>query len=1130
MNINPISLTLCTKEYNWEYNNSCNSLIPVGESVSFDLITIPKLEFDFLICVESQLPNPTDDFEFDYACDDNYKVQYYPTGENADATMVFEKLGNFDFDICADTQNPDIGGDYEYHTDDTCVDEYRPEILGTGENANADMVYSSLFIEMPGKAGSELDLNNCTPITTLDLGLCTQPLEISGKNKQYNFTMCSGETNPEPIDIDPHDFGFNRPWDYLCDTMVGDVYTGEFGYATLQGAITLPLSRNFTGESADVVNMVLAIQFEPYVYTGELVVKDEFLETNPAEDFEADADTGESADADLFREIEFKEVYPYSGESADGDLEINLPDIMDHDQFTGEIAEGTLIGSSVLFPNFQYTGESGDGDLLIDPLVNIGEPLAESGEFAYSDLLDNPSSEMIADVYTGEAFKDYTMNTTKALYPDVYTGEFADVIKLSINTTLQGDAESGENADSDLETFEPDELEPFVETGEMGDTDLAVSLLMFPRTHTGESVYTDLEIIPFIPWDWGSMYSGESVLVTELVEQTQYAIARGGESADVISLQTVPSFYPIALTGENGYSLISTSIGFNVYADTGESGLVESLYVTPGQEFEAEMLSGELGQADTNILNYPIFRLNVIISSQTMYDGLGGAGGLNFCPDDCCDSVDDAGYLIFDARPSDRPSYGQCGPYESTEMIMNLTCGVRFDAEAYTGESGIYYIDREYLPFGDMPGSCDDYQGDDICSPDVCYYPQGVDPNGDPCIKDDLYWLYNEAHPPVLLRTPVFEPVASSGEFGIVWWEDKDDFLSLMTQQMRVDLVVSNFGDVYTGEKASFDLQIYEADWKYPFRQTANNFQADFNFEANEYFRFCPGYLIPEGDNVIFEFASPIFLDCFGYFGKTGESVSDLELVTISGPRIDQYSGESAKASLHVVGPWLLKTWVDMRAEADLIVTQNIFPNIYTGEQGRAKFPDRKVLQYSGEWANLAELAQSLPSVKWVTESGCISNIYNPLTPDGDYDHDYENYDRCVEFMPYFGRVVAECTDEFVYYIHLLPETMGNNMEASASMARQPLFDLKMYTGESLSFQEYIAETGESIELDLETFQTIPLELELIKGDQRAYATINLPNRYLEPLVETGEIGDGDLEINDLTIVKKREPMILEFG
>ncbi|RLF57157.1 MAG: hypothetical protein DRN27_08300, partial [Thermoplasmata archaeon] len=952
-------------------------------------------------------------------------------------------------------------------------------------------------------------------------------LHISGKNYQFDITLCDSETNPQPIDIIPHVFSFNRPWNYICSSITLDASTGESASATILGSLKLPLDPTYTGESADLTNLGLDISFTNMKgYTGEEADVDFF--TRPFVTFDIQNLSGEYGETDIYRSIFIGTDITYTGEEVDADMETIGPINPITDSYTGEEVDADFAITAILNP-LMYSGQEVDADLKDDPLIELENPTIDTGEEVDTDLEIFQAPALTLDsMYGGELGSSY-LNVTYALSSITYTGEYAEFSVLNLDTVFAVDYNTGEEADADIKTNSPDDLEPNADSGEYSDAFVATSLVLFPRTYTGEYSNGAMSTIPAIYFAPKS-YAGERAEIDELIEETEYYIAIGGEYSDA-GLSREISFTPYSnWTGEEvkteALNLEFTIFEANSLINGQSMSVVFTTIAGPSLAFDS-MWTGEYAESETGILYYPIFILDTIIGSQVMYDGLGGAGGLNFCTD-CCPIPNQFGEnddpLIFDVRPQDREVWGRCGPDEDTQFHTSLTAGIRFEPIAYHGEYVKSYIDKQYMAFGEMDGSCDDVL--EFCEPLVCI--DGKDREGEDCVHDDLYWLYNRTPIPTKLpRVNELEPVITTGERIVLWWEPVDDFVSRMEQKFTVDLTLPSLVDTfYTGEDFIISLSYDESDWKYPFKLNRGGEQGYFTFEANENMRFCPGYLIPRGDNVIFDFASAIFTECFGYFAKTGEMVKPVDLLSEAGMSArSTKNGQVMKFLLRVTGPWELNSTNGQKFRFELSTTVLIKPNrIKSGQSALAHLyrPPTYWTMASGEMARLAQLDVSLPGISWITEDGCIENIFNPLTEDGDIDLEYENFERCVEFMPYFGKVEAICDDSvYIYHVIIRPEMMGNNFVVDKiSFATEKLFNLECNSGEDVYIQEYVGEDGAEINVDLETFPVIPLDdFKLMGTGENSFSILNTTNTFEFELYSSEE---ADAIVNG--------ELVLEFG
>jgi len=1098
---NPYNLTLCNKPLNWEYDNQCGMHLGVGESVDFEL-TIYK----------------------------NY---------------------NFDFEICPESFGLDINSDF-----DDEIECYIGMIISrgmiTGEYASFELEFEEISVKVAGSGSDKLELYNCDALPNINIESCQKELIVSGKNHNFDIMLCAGETNPQPVDFDPHTFSFNRPWNYVCEAITLHGYTGESCLASILSGIKLPTNSNYTGEEAHTNYLSLDISLtNARIYSGEETELLSF-DTRPAVNFQFDCYQSEDVIFDLYRTLHLDTDISETGEELLDDYLLTTPPIrFEYDFETGEETDATLSRTVVLLSTMLH-GEEGLFDLKLDPLIELENPTIETGEEMFADVEYKQAPSMFPFAESGESGLSY-LNVTYAMKSVAESGEYSYTIALNLDTTIEMLGESGEYSYAIFTDNSPDDLQPVVSTGELGSSKINTQLIFYPyRNYTGEYIHLAFETSPFSGIEAKGLDGAECV-ISELFEETEYYLSdNNGESADVTLAREISLLFDAGHSGEqsevstiNLDYIILEANSFN----NGQSAYMPEFFVTPGPQFGLDFMTGEYGQSETNILYYPILYPEIIVSSQNMRDGFGGAGGLNFCPSDCCSNnelISSPNNIIvkgldFDLRPQDREPWGRCGPDQDTQVSFNLTRGVRFFPNISVGESIVSYIDRKYFMFGNMNSYCETFESADdcilgenefgepcenICSPPVCI--DGETREGEPCIQEDLYWLYNRnSVKNKIPRTDYLEFDFITGESNILWWEEPDDLLSLMAQKFSVDLIISPWiDDFVTGETMIVSLSFDDADWKYPFRQNRGGQEANFTFESNEYFRFCPGYLIPEGDNVIFDFASPIFTECFGYFTKTGEEVKSVELFTRIGVGMFAKTGERVKWNLTTIGPWLLRGYNGQKAKASLTTTITLFPRIRVGE--RATFwlnvPIPYYEGYSGESGRLAQFDISLPGISWINEDSCIPNVYNPLTEDGDLDLEYENFDRCVEFLPYFGKLEAVCDDSvYIYYNILTPYMIGNNIFFSEPMlATEKNFVLEIETGEIVFHYEFNVETGERGKCDLEISPSLILDLDENRGEQNSYGTMVISGQIsLEVEFETGELAEINFD----------EPvLILEFS
>ena len=1152
-NYSPYILGLCEDLGTWEFDKQCDIYVPSGEHITdIELDTYKNYEYNFEMCTEWDF---NDDIDLAHDC----LFRSLFTGESCEFDLNTSKNYEYIFEICNDYNDiGNLNSDYI----EPCFIPFRLNSGYGGEICGGELTFESILVTVPGNPDNNIELNNCDSISNLNILNCQKKLEVSGKNHNFDITLCSGETNPQPIDFTPHNFSFNRPWNYRCEAVTSLGYSGEISSASILTGIKLPLDSNYTGEESHTNYLSLEIKFSnAKMDSGEQLLNFD-LDTRPAVNFIFNHFTGEEGFSDLYRTLYLDTDIAYTGEELPDDYLVTTPPIrFEYDFESGDNFIGALAGTVVLIGTMEH-GELGLFDLKLDPLIELENPTIESGEQLLSiELIDKPAPSMFPRMYSGENGLSY-LNVTYVMYPNVYDGSETYVEALNTDTSISVDAYSSESVVADILTNNADELEPNVYDGSEGLAFINTETRMYPRSeYNGEYQYP-LTLTTFVFSGMeGKGKSGEESVVDELFEETEYYLSdENGESADASMSREISLYFQSGYTGERcqteslnlEYILLPTDENFS-----GESARIPLFYVTPGPKLELRAYHGEMIDLETNILYYPIFYPEIIISSQNMRDGWGGAGGLNFCEDACCDPYPSYPHiepLDFDIRPEDREPWGRCGAKEDTQAFFNLTMGVRFSPNITTGESGKMFMLREYLPFGKMDSSCDNYEtdpecGEDgfddenqpcltICSPLVC--EDGEDREGEPCVHDDLYWLYNRN--PQKFKTKksnYIEVDFLTGEKTIVWWEniaqgedDFGDFLTSNNQNLKVDLTLPSLIDIFeSGENVIASISYSDADWKYPFKQNRGGSSAELTgFGSEEYIRFCPGYLLPEGDNVIFDFASPIFTECYGYFTKTGEMMSHFDILTEDGFSPRAYDGTKNRAYLTTFGPWLLRGYNGQKVRAKLATTILLKPKRIEADQRVPLYINTYPPYWSmgaGEMSRLAQLSVSLPGISWVTPDGCIENRYNPLTPDGDWDYNYDSYGIAIEYRPYFGKIEAMCDDSvYIYYNILQPEMMANNLFLSEpSFQTNKEFVLDFETGEDLYVQEYVAPTGEEIFLELILFESEPLgEFEENRGEQSSWASIEY-NTSLYPVAESGAMGECEL-ING----NEPEPNILEFG
>jgi hypothetical protein len=239
-------------------------------------------------------------------------------------------------------------------------------------------------------------------------------------------------------------------------------------------------------------------------------------------------------------------------------------------------------------------------------------------------------------------------------------------------------------------------------------------------------------------------------------------------------------------------------------------------------------------------------------------------------------------------------------------------------------------------------------------------------------------------------------------------WRDKfgriDPICNESTQVMQAELSVSprfkataysgahsyvkNFGEFFT------DLTVDSIN----IRVNAPKIEAYLQTDNN--LRFCPGYIIPNGNQVTFDFGNPDNDQCQSHRAYTG-SYMDVWISTEQMMSPFAYSGALiSKFNLFVPDntlwpkPIMHGAWLFAPSEIEPD------PKFYVGSNIRVEFERRGYLGYHGAYIEPLELFETRPPMKWATPEGCLVNQYSPLTEAGDPNIEIVQDDIYKEFYP----------------------------------------------------------------------------------------------------------------------------------
>ncbi len=859
----------------WDYAFECGDILIDGESLSVSLFT-DRVQpiYNFPICTEYKPDLSAFYSEYQYICDDLYTA----VDEDVfDIDLTVSKLVQYNLSVC------ELEGVNDYEYDIVCYDAPFEVDFIDDDTLSIELSLSDLSVETFGVQDENFNLTSCVSSPDFDITGCTTNISVDGKNKYFELIVCASDANPE-LEANPHNFAYKKTWQEQCDIWEFIAYDGD----VLDAKLAKTIDFEAIGYDGDYVESTLALSqyLNAIAYDGDY--SDATLTDNPIDTFEVTYPDGDYADADLSASIQIS-VTNNDGDVLDVVLTDNPFDQLEVLYHDGDYADADLYSYSV----FEVTypdGDYADADLKTQPLI-LFDVLYHDGDYADADLTDNPAKDMKPTAYDGdEAVLDY-LATTFALYPVAYDGDYVEA-EMNRAATLDGVAYDGDYSDVDFTPSPPAEMNPVAYDGEVLDVDVKFTQTLFPRAYDGDYSDADFTTVPGAGLQV-TFHDGE-YSDAELSEDTFYFRFHDGDEAVLDYLATTFALYPVAYDGD--YAQVDVNRAATLYpvAHDGDEAYIPELYVTPGQEFEPVAYDGENLFVQDAILIYPTFNPRPIVSSETLYDGFGGVGGLNFC--------------------------------ESTRDYPPSGDAVVFDTWDY-----------ERKPWG-------------LCPPEV---------------------------------------------------DDGVEFDLAVNQRLSVDFFDGDFSQTYTSHP---HLQ------PYPIECGESSY---FYLEPNMYIRFCPGYLIPAGDNVVFDFSSDLNLNCQGWFAQDGETVAKIDLSVPAGLAPRAYDGENVYFWLYVPGPWMLRTYDGERA---VVNNPDMYAKAHDGDVCYVRMERRAYLVHEGENAHVISLELSVPGIKFLTPSACLENQYRPLTEDGDIDWSYDQPGTTIELEPFRTKIEAECTNEWTYY------------------------------------------------------------------------------------------------------------------
>lgn len=734
-----------------------------------------------------------------------------------------------------------------------------------------------------------------------------------------------------------------------------------------------------------------------FEFNGELILdnyggQSVYSSLTTTKTFSIDINDGQSASSILATTTTF-DGDALTGSTLTPSLKTSIPALLELDLSQGQNTEPLELQNNIVFGNIINNAGQGVDDIsLLTAEFDALAGFAYAGGYLTPDLYTTPAFE--ANNSNGQTVDDVdlTIDPISTFIVTFNNGQNS-TIELSNPDHFEILYLNGESSVAELDTTVVHEYSTDMHNGQVLDNiSISTSNVLFPRANNGESCIIDVTFAEAdelsVDFNNGQVLTPNTLAVTYGLEP----VAHNGQSAELQDLRYTKTF-------EVDYS-------------TGQMVAIDELYIHGGDNLEAEGYNGQDIFVQDDILLYQILRPQVIQSSQLFYDGMGGVGGINFCTSShVTENITD-----FNASEFDRHAFDECGSKNYIQMDMELRTTPRLSAMAYSGQSMQMYIPQRLLGFG---------------------------------IDDDDPRLY---FTPILYIKPAktFEVDFNNGQSAVEMNSHPDDFLAIHAQSATVDLTVTSFVSFDFGQELDVTVSFDSASWKRAFRVAGNGQSGSMEFEPNLCQRFCKGYLIPTGDNVTFDFANVDFLDCSSYNAYVGEYMTIGLSAEYTLFPDDYYTGQEllsvGRNYEHELNPQVMGHGYG----AHWYNGQNFEMLAYHGSSADVDFEKREWNASNGASATLRHLAEATPSLKFVTDKGCLENQYIPLTPDGDYDLTYVQVGACVEFEPYWTRVEGLCVDEYTYKTYFHTEIITGTTGATCSLSTQVNLKGDVITGDTL--------------------------------------------------------------------------------
>lgn len=903
---------------------------------------------------------------------------------------------------------------FEFDNFQPCIGSgFKPKRIYSGAHCDASLSFDDIQVITGTEANGNFNLIECTPSSNFDLGECGVGF-IYGKNLNYDLKLCPSEGNPA-VNNDNHNFEFTADFlDKECELIELDFYHGAYGQSTFQSNVIFNNVDSYHGAYGEL-EIVIAQNFDAEGYHG--AYGEAIFTDNPAVTFESDAYGGSYGDFELATFAVFVLDDSYHGSYGDTDLTDAPAQEILMDGYHGSSGDFELATLPVLqigdaqhgaygdtdftsFPSQEldgdaYSGSYGEGDIIVYPYFS---PEALNGAYGDTDFTTFPSEGLGVTEAQYGSYGEFDLSTIAAFDSDGYHGIYSEV-DFATTTTIEVDGYNGAYSDVDFTLNPPDELDSEAGHGVYGEFDMALTKALFPRAYNGSVGEVDLDDHPAIELTVDTYHGATSEV--ELDESEFNTFAYHGATLEDLTLQVTVNF-PIEEMSHGSYSEaddLKRAPGLDVEAYHGANGVLSNFDVPEGESIVAEAEHGSVLTPSLDAIVSAILVPDPINAAHALRDGLGGVGGINHCPissDDLDpvrgDRVIRLGYDPLGIEDQLNFSFDDIGddPWTTCnsggiDFDLSFQTQPRFEVEAYAGESVAAFLPMELFAL----------VGEDV--PDSRLYDY-------------------EYH--AISVQPIFELEPIETQILVEVWDHPDDFVAFSEYYMDVELTLTPFSQFDTGSSVEFDLATTEYAWKTAMQPAGAGEEVWLDFEPVEYTRFCKGYIVPNGNSVVFDFGVDTEnYDCFIWQGNAGEYAT-AELAEFWTPESDSYYGSYAQSTLEVQSLWTAIARGGAGASAQLFDEPEFEPVAYHGSYSQTTFEELPIDGAGGETAFIDDLVIPGPGIQWQTESQCLPNDFKPTTGDGDIDYDALEPDENgvvqyptvpVEYKDYYFVLDARC-------------------------------------------------------------------------------------------------------------------------